>query len=400
MLGQLPATLNLTLGAGLVESAGLRPGQPVQALVRMDAQGAPFVRVGSLNIPLPTASNWTAGQKVSLVFTTDAPTPQIQVTALPLAPPSTSAAPSGNPATALARIVANLLPALETDLSPDMATRLLPGVLPVSTTQIAPQLGLLLSSQPPGDGLAAMVRWLSNAKGSGTLSPAALEATETLLKLEGLPASDWSAAIKLAAHEGGIEARLAMQGAKGEEQSSLRSLIASLLSDDTVRAYMAGEGVADAFEDTAQSLLSRLDAAAVAGLRGLEQPYRFFEIPFAWLLGFTRAQVHLMEEQGRGQGNQEKQIAPSLVLDLELESLGALWVSLKRTPDACRCDISADREDTRRLLNENKADLVTALADAGLPSPTVLIHVWQAGGERASRLAALFVPQRPLDVDA
>lgn len=386
MAGGLPA-VNLTLPQG---TAPLRMDHPVQTVVRADAGGGRFIQVAGLRVSLPADSPLQPGDRVSAQLTGGRATPQLQVTLL--------AAPLSSPASGLASLFGGLAPQLALEGDPAPGAPLLPGALMAHPPQAAAVLALLLGDASPGDAWTTVMQWLAAGKAAQRLSPGA--AAETLLQQFAAAEPGWEQALRLAAKDSQIEARLAAMDAKPPTNlpEGLRPLIAALLNDEALQGFLRERGALGAFEKAAGEILSRLDAAAAANLRGLEQSYRFLELPLAWLLGFERAQVHVFGDGRSGQPDGKRHEA-TLVLDLAVEPLGELWVQLSRSHTATRCEVCVARPESRELIEDEKETLRGALADAGLPAPQVLVRDWHTG-ERPARLAALFVPPRPLDLGA
>lgn len=386
MAGGLPA-LSVALPQG---AAPLRMEQPVQTVVRADASGARFIQLAGQRIPLPAESTLQAGDRVSAQLTGGRAAPQLQITLL--------ASPPSSPASGLASLLSRLAPQLPLDGDAPPAAQLLPTALLAHPAQGAAVLALLLGDEGPGSAWTTVMQWIAAGKTAQRLSPGA--ATEALLQGFNAAEPGWEQALRLAAKDSQIEARLAAMDAKPPANlpEGLRPHIAALLEDEAFKGFLRERGALGAFEKAAGELLSRLDAAAAANLRGLEQSYRFIEFPLAWLLGFDRAQVHVFGDGPSGKPDAKRHEA-TLVLDLAVEPLGELWVQLSRSRTATRCEVCVARPESRELIETGKESLRGALADAGLPAPQVLVREWHTG-ERPARLAALFVPARPLDLGA
>jgi flagellar hook-length control protein FliK len=256
---------------------------------------------------------------------------------------------------------------------------------------------MMLGTNDTAEGWATVLQWASRARQSGKLSGPALDAANTLANLQDAAPEELPRLLRSFVQTSGNEAKLANES-ELPNTPDLRSSISRLMQDPAMRALLDDAGESRSFDQAASRALSRLDAAASANLHGLERSYAFFEIPPAWLGNANRAQVHVFGEGGGNKGS-DKYSAASVVLDLDLESLGALWIQLRRDAAACACDIAADREETRELLNIHRDDLATRLNESGLPHVLVRVHEWRVE-ERPARLAALLAPPRPLDASA
>jgi len=394
MLGDLRG-ISMALRQGLPESGGLRPGQTISTLIRADANGAPFIKLGEQNIPLPPNAPWSAGQRVQVTLKADATGQHLELSTPPQSPPAAAApAPALSPENAaLIKLLPSLLQKLAPGLPVERAAALLPPQLPATPAATSPLLQLFLGTAAPGASLATVAQWLAAARQSGKLSPAALQAANALLATPDSSDAELLAALKAFAQAPGNEARAA--AATADDTPDIRSLLARLLEDDTLRAFLVEQGGDKEFDGAARNLLARLDTGATANLHGLERGYTFFEIPFAWMLGFERAQVHVFPEGGKSPGTRKQ--AATVVLDLALDTLGALWIQLRRDAATATCDISAESDATRAALEDSREELAQHLKQAGLPAPLVRIHAWRAE-DRPERLAALLSPPRPLDV--
>lgn len=393
MLGDLRG-ISLSLRPGLLDGASLRAGQTLTTLVRSDPQGAPFIKLGEQNIPLPSGTPWSEGQRVQVTLKQEGTTPRIEVAALPNpAPPTTGSAPAG--VSALAKLLPALLQKLSPSLPVEQAAQLLPAQLPPTPGAASPLLQLFLGKGTPGPALVDLLHWLGQARQAGKLSPATLASIDSLLSQPAPSGESVRSSLPALAQSALNEARLA--AGHTAPTGDARSLIAALLDDPALREFLVREGGDKEFDGAARQVLARLDTGATANLHGLERGYTFFEIPFAWALGFDRAQVHIFAEAHK-QGDTRKPPA-TVVLDLSLDSLGPLWIHLQRDATTTRCDIAAEREETRAALEAEREELTRQLLEAGLPSPRVYVSAWREA-ERPERLAALLAPPRPLDVGA
>jgi len=392
MMGDLRG-LSLTLRASLPEASTLRLGQTLTLPVQRDNEGA-FLRLGEQRIPLPPTSGLTEGQRVQVTLRQEGNQARIEVTPLPPTPTAEAAALAPKPDTsALMRLLPGLLQKLAPTVPLDSAASILPQQLPPTAAQAAPVLQLLLSPGTPAPAVATVLQWLGAAKQSGKLSDATLAAVSSLL--DTAPEADEAmlTALKSLANAARTEAALA-QGSP-PDADDLRTLLAALLEDDGLRAFVKEQGGEKEFREAARTLLSRLDAGAAANLHGLERGYTFFEIPFAWQLGFQRAQVHVFAD---GQGKTGTKSAPAtVVLDLSLDTLGPVWVQLRRDKQSTDCDLCAKWESTCDALHAERDNLTAQLTEAGLPAPRVRVLPWREA-DRTERLAALLAPARPLDV--
>lgn len=386
MAGGLPA-VNVTLPQG---AAPLRMDQPVQTVVRADASGGRFIQLAGQRIPLPADSPLQAGDRVSAQLSGGRAAPQLQITLLASAPSS--------PASGLASLLSRLAPQLALEGDAPSGAQMLPSALLAHPAQGAAVLALLLGDEGPGSAWSSVMQWLAAGKAAQRLSPGS--AAESLLQQLATLEPGWEEALRLTAKDTRLEARLAAMDAKIQQRmpEGLRPLIAGLLEDEAFKGFLQERGALGAFEKSTGEILSRLDAAAAANLRGLDQSYRFLEFPLALLLGFDRAQVHWFGDGSTGKSRGKRHDA-ALVLDLAVEPLGELWVQLSRSNSTTRCEVCAARPESRELIEAGKEALRDALADAGLPNPQVLVRDWLPT-ERAARLAALFMPPRPLDLGA
>lgn len=394
MMGDLRG-LSLTLRASLPENASLRPGQTLTLPVQRDAEGA-FLRLGEQRVPLPQNSGLNEGQRVQATLRQEGTTTRIEVAPLPATTPSETAPLAPKPDTsALMRLLPGLLQKLAPAGSVESAASILPQQLPPTAAQTSPVLQLLLSPGTPAPAVATVLQWLGAARQSGKMSDATLTAMSALLDTAPEADDTMLTALKSLAHATRNEARLAQGSPPGADD--LRTLLAALLEDDGLRAFVKEQGGEKEFREAARALLSRLDAGATANLHGLERGYTFFEIPFAWQLGFQRAQVHVFSE-GEAKGG-AKRAPATVVLDLSLDTLGPLWVQLRRDTHSTDCDLCAEWESTRDALHAERDSLAAQLAEAGLPAPRVRVMPWREA-DRPERLAALLAPPRPLDVGA
>jgi hypothetical protein len=377
----------IALRPGIPEAAGLQPGQSFQTAVRLDGNGQPFLRVAEQNIPLPQGAALAHGQRVQVQVTGPDNAIRLEVSPLPAA-----AQLNRGSAHALVRLVEKLLPALQIPASAQAAAALLPQAMPMRQANVTPMLQLLLAPEQRGGWWGSMRELLHTALRSGRLSPEVAEAAQFVAGDAPDGEDSIAAILRRAALDSRAEARLA----GGGEVASLRQMVAMLAKDQTLLELLREQGSDRAFQSAAKQVLHRLDTAAAANLRGLETPYFFFELPPGLLPDATRAQVHVMPEGKNAPGGGERRGPDTVVLDLSLNSLGPVWIQMRREHDFVAA-FYAERPETRIAIEAAKGELEDALREAGMPSPQVRVHPWSED-ERPARLGALF-GAAPLDID-
>lgn len=383
--GVQPWTVSFPRGAAL--PAAIRPGQAIQTTVQ-GARGMLSVNMGGIRIPLEGASALEPGQLVRLEILAGEGGYQIRVSPLPT--PEIPASPSQT----LTPLLRSVLDSLGAPPSADSATLWIPAHLTASAPAIRQILLLFLAQDALGSELRELVALLQQAASAGAIPPdnaAAIAAW--LAPLTSPETAGLRDLLKSLSRGVASEARLARALDTGtlEEalellRNDLRSEVSRLRGQEAFTTWLRGQGQLRRFSQTVERILDRLDGAHLQNLRSFEQPYIFFELPFPPESGFEHAQVHLFGD-APARGKRIEKNNATIVFDLSLSRLGALWIMLRITAGRCQCRIQATSTETIAALEKARPDLADAIARAGFAGSHFEFTLWD--GDRLRETTAL-----------
>jgi hypothetical protein len=171
-------------------------------------------------------------------------------------------------------------------------------------------------------------------------------------------------------------------GRAARETASLLDDLVALRGEIAGRASARGSGLEPVLRSL-DALIERIDAGRIQNVRGFEVAYQFLEIPVRRESGIDRVQVHFFED-GRSAADDETK-SHTVVLDLELSQLGAIWIHLQTIGEACTCVIRATSDSAVHALDEAAPSLSESLQSAGYGRVQVRAEAWE--GDRVSALA-------------
>jgi hypothetical protein len=397
-----PPTFRIPLEPQTAPLASLPP----QAVpVQVDADG-PFIVVSQQRIALPTETGALAGQSVIVQVSQEAGIPMALVwssdatsTALPT-PPAAAPEISGT----LGRLLNNVLQVLGRDLSAEQAAPLLPRNLPQTETAVRQLLTVLASREQMSADLGRMTRLLSAAAALGGAPPETAAAFRAAVQqFASMEAEDLQVQLRQLVETRSPEARIAL-ALKSESPNEavqrmageLRSQVAVLRDDESLLNVLRATRQADVFQEAASRVLDRLSGTELQNLRSLEQPYLFLNLPLPYGQALRRAQIHFFNDgQRKRQFDRDN---ATIAMDLELEQLGAMWVSLRVARGNCVCRFNADTPEVVTAIRDAAPELVESLQDAGYRNARVEAALWE--GDRLQEVTRLMRRFAGLDASA
>ena len=395
MLPQGPAPIRLDTTSPA--AAALRPGISLETFVQGGA-GKTFLFIQGVRVPLGAETGLTPGQAVRVDVVAGASRPALQVTPLT---PDTSAP---RQVSAMTDLLAPILTRLGAETSAAHAARMLPNALPLSPQHLHQMLALFFEQGRLAEDLRQLASLLTAAaKQAPDLATAAQFIEGRAGALTAQTVQEWR---QLLAREGkghALEARIARAIEEGRLEmlpalfrEDLRAQVAALRGNAALLAYLRGTRRLREFEEIIQRITDRLSGGEMQKLRSLEQPYHFIEIPVAPESGLTRAQIHFFGDGAAGAKGAAGE--NSVVLDLELTRLGALWVALRQTAAHCDCRVQSASPPVRKALEAAREELEDGLVAAGYRTARVSVVPWN--GDRIGAVAALMDRFGGLRVDA
>ncbi len=383
-------------------SPALRIGQTFTATVHIAAQST-YLMIAGKRLQLPENS-FESGQLVRVSVQQDKDgTVRLLMTALS---PSRPSPQNLSPTSAL-----NLAPA-ETVLR-ETATLLgltqylariesvLPQALPNKNEYLQHWMQVLYGTESPGVQLQQLHTWLQQASLAGVLSPQDQNLIALLGHLLHPFGSDFAALLRRMYQDQRSEARIARHIHSLDATSSMNTpglqtkeifesihfQLAQLKAQKSLLQYLGSLGQRNNFLSVLDQVLQRLEAVRYQNLHGLDHPYAFWEIPLDEQSGFTRCQIHFFGDE-KNPNNASKTPAVSIVLDIETEHLGQLWIQLQIHDLTCSCLLQSDKAETRALLKSESKALEDGLRQAGLQVESCEVRAWT--GDRMAMLTRLF----------
>jgi hypothetical protein len=186
-----------------------------------------------------------------------------------------------------------------------------------------------------------------------------------------------------------LEARIAQSAASRDPlgkliEQDLRSAIEQIRSNPAFRGSLQAGGLLDAFDRTADRILTHVTGSNLQNLHGLERAYVFFEAPFPVGSGIERAQIHIFGDGGNAREFDAEYA--SVLLDVRTARLGDLWVHLSAASGHCTCRFRTSSPEVAAAIEEHGAELKESLEHAGYRSATV--EASTGGIDRLTQLAS------------
>ncbi len=356
----------------------------------MDANGTLTLHAGSVRIPIEGTTQLTAGQTVNIEVVKTDQGLQLKLTTLPESSQGISTFLTQN----LASMLASVLEGMGADIAPDLAAQFLPSAMPPLDSAIRQILSLFIGRNVMGSDLQEIANAINQASEAGILAPGQAQDISSLLArlLVTNPSQLQEAMSQIAGTSaGGVEARIALALAAGtlgrlagQLKNDLRTQLVRLKNNESLLRFLDGTGQASRFMEAIDGVLDRLAGIQLQNIRGLEQPYVFFEVPFGPGSGLKRAQVHVF---GDGKGRRFDPKNASLALDISTTVLGDLWIHIQVVHGRLTCRFKASNESAVAEIEREADELVKSLAEAGYPGAKITATHWD--GNRLNEAGAL-----------
>jgi hypothetical protein len=373
---QLSSIDILTLPAKVPADA-LTMGAPFHAVVQKSGD-ALQLRAQFMKIPLPENSGLTAGQNVMVRLTQ---TPEGILANVTVVPPEAPAATTEVHAQPAALGAAAIISG-EASFTSHAATN----------ARIVQMLGNLLATPGSGQGeqLQQIVSGLASVAVEGYQPEFSLEPLLIFARLISGESKEFERVVRMAASAAGssLEARIAEAIASGDYErlrefikTDLRSLLTRIKHDPKLTAELEKKGGLESLQKSAEGAIERLSAENLQNLRGMQQGYRFFEIPFVPAMGFNRAQFHVMYGGGGDDGPAGDGDAGVIAIDLSTTHLGGLWITLNVMGRNCSCKILA-RGESLEAIEDSREELIDALKRLRFTYAAVTVAPYDGRRER------------------
>lgn len=342
---------------------------------------------GNQKLPLPKGVALSPGTLVEARITHEGGTPHLRLQVLDgqqsqsagpraqVAVPSQTSAPS-----------VHVPPQLAALITPEKAAALLPKAALIPPKAMEALLTVLAARPEVGRALARLLPLMDGQPAEESV-PAERTANlrAAIQAMDAETPEEFRRAIEIARELIGARADRPMTRASGDSPSS-RSLLENLVTlRDALAARAATTDGREAVR-TIDAALERFGATTLQNVRSFEMPYQFFAIPFLPSTGIEHAIVHLVGRDGRGPGGGRE--THSVVVDLQLTNLGALWIAIQSTGTACSCVIHAESDMARDAIDVGAPVLEEGLRRAGFAAAQVRTEPWD--GDRVTAAAALF----------
>ncbi len=354
-------------------------GRAVRTTVQHD-EGGSFVLVGDRRVPLPIDAARAAGREVLVRYEHGIDRPRLTIQLLER-PAATAPMQSDTPG----RAVADFFPRPELE----RFASFIPRGLPISEGVARAMAELLAAPGHAAADRAVLVVLIARAVEKGALHPETAERLRVMLVGDGAAVTAERVAAAAQRARLPIEARLArILAATGSEllgdpvNGDLRSELLALKNDATFLQLVKAMGKSKEFDSAADRLIQRLTGEHILNTQQPGASYAFFEIPWADAQ-MTLPQVHIFEDQGGSEQN--RRASWTVVIDVELSNLGALWIMLTMTGDTCRCSFRAPGEQAVEALRGASREISDAIANIGFSQVEVSAEV-----SREDRHDALF----------
>ena len=381
-----------------------RGGQTRPGLVITGREGL-FLQVAGARIPIPkSAGTFEAGQRVVITLVNSGQAPALRVAPQAIAQHPAPPSPQG-PLPFLSAVLESLGALSQKNIA--AAAAIVPANVALPEQALRALMALFAARRNAGRALATVSALLETALAAGAVSSEAVPTLERLAaQMKATEAGAFREALSTveAATGKAVETRLAQLVRSGTDsdpetvlRGSLYAELSRLSADRKLAGFLKSTGGLAAFESALDGLLEQLRGGDVHRARAAEIPYQFINLPLNPQSGFDRVHVHFF-----GDGRNEKENgAPStslVVIDLSLSLLGAMWITLRTTPNTCSCRIQTIGPDAAAAINEHAQELSKALADAGYAETVVEAVVWE--GDRFEAVADLFRSASGLDISA
>jgi hypothetical protein len=266
---------------------------------------------------------------------------------------------------------------------------------------------LSLFTQPDSSGadLEFLSAWILRAADDGAApTDTARQAAALIARLvardgDGLPSviAEWAGAVPIEARIADASAANHLETLTAAFRGDLRAVLSQLRADPNLTAYLQDKGELTAFQSAADRVLGRLLAGQLQNLHGLDQPYVFFEVPFAAGAPVREARVHLFHESRAGHRKHEPHAA-SVTLDLSTTELGDLWITLQFAEGNCACRVAATSPAAIAAIESARDELLRGLEAAGYAHATVHLDLWD--GDRLRETGRLMGRFSGIDLKA
>lgn len=398
-LDSVQSTLIDMAGRALA-SAGIRPGTSVQGTIE-GAPGRLSLVVAGARVALPEDTVLTVGQRVQVDVTGSGAEVQLRVTQLPIGE-SGAAQPTPTP---LESLVTRILQEFGVARLAESADQILPRALPQTDSAARAVLSLFAQQASTGDDLESLVAWISRAAADGAL-PAETAQSATAL-ISGLLArdgdslkpvvSEWGRAVPLEARIADAAAANNAQGLTESLRGDLRAVLSQLRNEAGLTRYLQDKGQLNAFHSAADRVIDRVFAGQLQNLHAIDQPYVFFEVPFASGGPVREARVHVFHE-GHGARREHEVHTASVTLDLSTSKLGDLWITLQLANGNCVCRVAATSRSAMETIESARGELLNGLKMAGYDRASVHVDLWD--GNRLRETAQLMRRFSGIDLKA
>ncbi|MDX9973196.1 MAG: hypothetical protein RBU21_09425 [FCB group bacterium] len=390
----------LPLSSATADVFAIRPGQTLQTLVQGQPDN-PFVSINGNKVPLGANSGLQPGQNVSVSVSPGPNGPQIQVQPN-IVPPSGA----GQPTAELPQMLTGVLRAMGALTHAGEAPGLVPPGMPASPAALRHLLSLFTERGQTGRDLQTLATAVSKAAQAGVL-PA--NVADDLAWLTGqIVASaekDIPKALRQAGGDAGrsLEAKLAaalkkggLEGLADALRQDLRAQLGRLLEDKGLQEFLKANGGLREFGEAAKNVMERVTGSDLQNIRGLSEPYVYFELPFGPDAPIRQAQIHIFGRDGGRHRIDPEHV--QAVMDLSTTAMGDLWIALMVTPGHCMCTIKATSPEAVEAVEGSSRELVEALSGAGYGGAAVRVGLWD--GNRVREAAALMRGMSGVDVKA
>ncbi|MCC6145781.1 MAG: flagellar hook-length control protein FliK [Candidatus Hydrogenedentes bacterium] len=403
-LPQTPPLLSVPITAAPAGEAAT--AMALQHVVVQQDEDGLYILAGRERIAVPLDGGLRAGDPVVIQIVDEGASAVAHVwPALESAAPTVGTAVAVPELTgALARLLDSVLQVFGRDLNVERAATLLPNALPHTETAIRQLLSIFVGREEMSSDLGRLTTLVSAAGAMGGASPETVGALQSAVRqFTAVNADELQVLLRQLTESRSPEARIALALQSGQPEEAvkqlageLRSQIASLQEDSRLNHVLRTTRQADTFRELSHRVLDRLHGTDLQNLRSLEQPYLFLNVPVPPGSGLRHAQVHFFNDgQGRRQFDRDN---ATIAMDLDLEQLGAMWVSLRVSRGNCVCRFNADSESAVSALRAGVPELVAGLQDAGYPNARVEVALWE--GDRLEEVTRLMRRFAGLDASA
>lgn len=344
-------------------------------------EGGPELEVAGRRLPLPEGAPTQLGAQVPLLLSKGPQGARLQLApasgAPAQAPGAAAAGATAGSATAqLAQLILQEL-APGSELSPAQLGALIPQALPAGADPVRRMLTRMLKDSKISAAREGLLSLLGEAEDALPADRLARYQAQ-LGRGRGLDAAGVAEAAEDAVDT--VEGRLW----RGEDPfEAPLSALRQLADDPELAAWADAAGARPQLDAQLEALRGAYAGAQLVNSRALEAHYRFFELSPAELGGAKRLQVHLLSEQGKPL----RLDGASIVLDLETEALGPVWMRVHTRPGSAQLNLQVARDSVRQSFEQEAQALRDVLQGLGFSSARVQIQPWD--GDRVQATSEL-----------